>query len=173
MTCQELNCTGVDVGVAFGFPLCSFSLLGQKILRTPAAVKGALGLRGVSEPLTARTALRDSREEGKACFGKDRTSRRSRKLLRRLISLIFAGRNRIIVIRRELPRTKIRESGKSRSHRTFEGSPFPCAPELATGSVLTNLYILRQNVCNDLELCGRTVTVALFCVGSDGPDEAE
>jgi len=30
---------------------------------------------------------------------------RSRKLSRRLITLIFAGRNRIIVIRRELPRT--------------------------------------------------------------------
>ena len=30
---------------------------------------------------------------------------RSRRLLRRLITLIFAGRNRIIVIRRELPRT--------------------------------------------------------------------
>jgi RNA-directed DNA polymerase len=31
---------------------------------------------------------------------------RSRRLSRRLITLIFAGRNRIIVIRRELPRTK-------------------------------------------------------------------
>jgi hypothetical protein len=30
---------------------------------------------------------------------------RSRRLLRRLITLLFAGRNRIIVIRRELPRT--------------------------------------------------------------------
>jgi hypothetical protein len=33
------------------------------------------------------------------------SAQRSGQLLRRLISLIFAGRNRIIVIRRELPRT--------------------------------------------------------------------
>ena len=31
---------------------------------------------------------------------------RSKQFSRRLITLIFAGRNRIIVIRRELPRTK-------------------------------------------------------------------
>jgi hypothetical protein len=33
-------------------------------------------------------------------------AQRSGQLVRRLISLIFAGRNRIIVIRRELPRTR-------------------------------------------------------------------
>jgi hypothetical protein len=35
-----------------------------------------------------------------------------RRLSRRLITLIFAGRNRIIVIRRELPRTK--DAGRAR-----------------------------------------------------------
>ena len=35
-----------------------------------------------------------------------------RRLSRRLITLIFAGRNRIIVIRRELPRTK--SAGRAR-----------------------------------------------------------
>ena len=39
-------------------------------------------------------------EEGK------QGERRPRRSSRRLITLIFAGRNRIIVIRRELPRTK-------------------------------------------------------------------
>src|SRR6516162_8918724 len=38
-------------------------------------------------------------------FRRRQRKSRSRRLLRRLITLIFAGRNRIIVIRRELPRT--------------------------------------------------------------------
>ena len=50
---------------------------------------------------------------------------------RRLITLIFAGRDRIIVIRRELPRTNRRgfepEGPPHRSHRGFS---FPCAPRL-------------------------------------------
>ena len=37
----------------------------------------------------------------------DRASRSQGRSERRLISLIFAGRNRIILIRRELPLTKV------------------------------------------------------------------
>ena len=37
----------------------------------------------------------------------DRASHSRGSLKRRLISLIFAGRNRIILIRRELPLTKV------------------------------------------------------------------
>ena len=48
---------------------------------------------------------------------------------RRLITLIFAGRNRMVMIRRELPRTEYAGLGRSlcRTERK-EGSPFrgPC-----------------------------------------------
>jgi hypothetical protein len=40
-------------------------------------------------------------------FVEDRASSSRGRFERRLISLIFAGRNRIILIRRELPLTKI------------------------------------------------------------------
>ena len=40
-------------------------------------------------------------------FIEDRASRSRGSFERRLISLIFAGRNRIILIRRELPLTKV------------------------------------------------------------------
>jgi hypothetical protein len=41
------------------------------------------------------------------CFSEDKTSSSRSSFKRRLISLIFAGRNRIILIRRELPLTVI------------------------------------------------------------------
>ena len=43
---------------------------------------------------------------------------------RRLITLIFAGRNRIIVIRRELPRTNGAGRAHRLPHRLHEDSPF-------------------------------------------------
>ena len=52
------------------------------------------------------------------------------ELARRLITLIFAGRNRMDMIRRELPRTKRAGWGRSRYRiEGKEGSPFrgPCA----------------------------------------------
>ena len=52
---------------------------------------------------------------------------RSRRLLRRLITLIFAGRNRIIVIRRELPRTSDAGSVRRPTAWSFRGFSFPCA----------------------------------------------
>src|SRR5204862_3677352 len=58
-----------------------------------------------------------------SCKGSRRKSR-SRRLSRRLITLIFAGRNRIIVIRRELPRTKGAGLVRDLPHRIIEESPF-------------------------------------------------
>src|SRR5205814_4215686 len=58
-----------------------------------------------------------------SCKGSRRKSR-SRRLSRRLITLIFAGRNRIIVIRRELPRTKGAGLVRDLPHRIIEDSPF-------------------------------------------------
>ena len=52
------------------------------------------------------------------------------ELTRRLITLIFAGRNRMAMIRRELPRTKRAGWGRSPFRiEDKEGSPFrvPCA----------------------------------------------
>ena len=46
--------------------------------------------------------------------------------MRRLITLIFAGRNRIIVIRRELPRTEDAGSGEDTvPHKKYGGFSFP------------------------------------------------
>ena len=53
------------------------------------------------------------------------------ELSQRLITLIFAGRNRMAMIRRELPRTECAGWGRNpfRIEREEEGSPFrvPCA----------------------------------------------
>jgi hypothetical protein len=89
------------------------------------------------QPLTARSVLRDWRkkEKGKGSnlccptSNRDNSTIRAERvaieeLLRRLITLIFAGRNRIIVIRRELPRTRDASWAKSLSHRILEDSPF-------------------------------------------------
>jgi hypothetical protein len=55
----------------------------------------------------------------------------SKRRSRRLITLIFAGRNRIIVIRRELPRTKGAGLVQDLPHRMVEDSP-SCTPSTAT-----------------------------------------
>ena len=66
----------------------------------------------------------------------------AQELSRRLITLIFAGRNRMVMIRRELPRTKRAGWGR----RPFrieneEGSPFrvPCA---VIGSAVQKFILL-------------------------------
>ena len=65
--------------------------------------------------------------------------------MRRLITLISAGRNRTIVIRRELPRTKTRELG-ARPYRIkrSEGSPFR-EPSPATGAASE---LSQENDCS-------------------------
>ena len=45
-------------------------------------------------------------------FREDRASNSRSRFERRLISLIFAGRNRIILIRRELPQTSVANPAK-------------------------------------------------------------
>ena len=56
----------------------------------------------------------------------------SKRLSRRLITLIFAGRNRIIVIRRELPRTKRAGRAARPAALIRRGFSIPCAPPTAT-----------------------------------------
>jgi hypothetical protein len=92
--------------------------------------------------------------------------------LRRLITLIFAGRNRIIVIRRELPRTRSASLAKGRSHRTFEDSPFRvyrdgdslCPPHLIDSP--RNRF-LAGHEGGDLGL------LFIFDLDSDSPDKAQ
>src|SRR5437879_12591438 len=58
----------------------------------------------------------------------EQTRRRSRRLCRRLITLIFADRALkpavMVVIRRELPRTSVASPASGLSHRSVEDPPF-------------------------------------------------
>ena len=54
----------------------------------------------MERPVNPRRYLRVVSDSGHA------TSVATERLLRRLITLIYAGRDRMVVIRRELPRTK-------------------------------------------------------------------
>ena len=69
----------------------------------------------------------------------------AQELTRRLITLIFAGRNRMDMIRRELPRTK-RAGWVRKPFRTEheEGSPFrgPCA--VIGAAVQENIALFSQ-----------------------------
>ena len=65
----------------------------------------------------------------------------AKKLWRRLITLICAGRNRRVMIRRELPRTRSAGGAEAVPHRTEEGSPFR-GPLTATGfAVQTSIVV--------------------------------
>jgi hypothetical protein len=86
------------------------------------------------------------------------------ELARRLITLIFAGRNRMDMIRRELPRTRC-AGGVRKPFRieTEEGSPFrgPCA-------------VIGAAVQRNFTLSSRLDEFALgFGVDRDRPDEPE
>jgi hypothetical protein len=88
---------------------------------------------------------------------------RAEELARRLITLIFAGRNRMDMIRRELPRTKsagwVRKPFRIEAE---EGSPLrgPCA---VIGAAVQE-DITNSRLC-EFELC--------FGVDCDRPDEPE
>ena len=90
----------------------------------------------------------------------------AQELSRRLITLIFAGRNRMDMIRRELPRTERAGWGRSPfriEHK--EGSPFrvPCA--VIGSAVQENIFVV---------VLGRSCELLLFLpCSSDRPDEAE
>ncbi len=89
------------------------------------------------------------------------------ELARRLITLIFAGRNRMDMIRRELPRT--RRAGWDRSPFRIEreeGSPFrgPCT--VIGAAVRNNINFISQ-------LRSRCEFVLLFGFHRNRPNEAE
>ena len=73
----------------------------------------------------------------------DRTSSSRGRCERRLISLIFAGRNRIILIRRELPLTYVASPAKpvAKGRRGFSFVPTPAAagPVLEVSTVVHSL----------------------------------
>ena len=84
---------------------------------------------------------------------------------RRLITLIFAGRNRMDMIRRELPRTKRAGWGRSLFRiEVKEGSPFrgPCA--VIGSAVQQNIRVCLSRL-RKFQL--------LFGFDSDRPDEAQ
>ncbi len=90
---------------------------------------------------------------------------------RRLITLIFAGRNRMAMIRRELPRT--RRAGWGRSPFRLErekGSPFR-GPWAITGAAVRKFTVVGSN--EDLLRCVRHCRLLPFCVRRDGPDETQ
>src|ERR1700730_862338 len=88
---------------------------------------------------------------------------RSRRSSRRLITLVFAGRNRMLVIRRELPRTE-NEDGARRACRTKDMRILLfVSPSTATRTaLLVGMESLRSNSVL-LELS--------FHLDTDGPDE--
>jgi len=88
---------------------------------------------------------------------------------RRLISVIFAGRNRIILIRRELPLTYVASPAEpvAKGRRGFSFVPAPAAadPVLELSSVVHSLD--RFSSCRHLQLAGG------FRFDPDGPDETQ
>src|SRR3954447_14433161 len=90
----------------------------------------------------------------------------AQKQTRRLITLIFAGRNRMVMIRRELPRTEYAGLGRSlcRTERK-EGSPFrgPCA---VTGSAVQSCILRALLRC-------LAEPLLLLDFDTDCPDETE
>ena len=84
------------------------------------------------------------------------------ELARRLITLIFAGRNRMVMIRRELPRTSC--AGWVRKPfriGLLEGSPFR-GPSTIIGSAVQKYVTILGCLCQ-FPLC--------FGVDSDGPQK--
>ncbi len=83
---------------------------------------------------------------------------------RRLINLIFAGRNRMVMIRRELPRT--RRAGWVRK-------PFRIEHRRVLLSVVPALPSALPSCANASSNCGLTTAVLLLGVNGDCPDEPE
>jgi hypothetical protein len=117
-----------------------------------------------SEPLTVSTVLAPARNFNGRRSGNtfplvgfepllfwDSKADDSEELARRLIILIFAGRNRMDMIRRELPRTKRADWGRSRYRiERWEDSPFrgPCTViGSAVPDRLSSLYAALVKRC--------------------------
>src|ERR1039458_4521674 len=95
---------------------------------------------------------------------------RSRSFWRRLITLIFAGRNRIIVIRRELPRTIGAGSVRRPTASNLRGFSFSCTPR-----PLPTLPPLHFSLQNKFTLCRPLQRLLLRCfyLDPDGPDKTQ
>src|SRR5881409_1859498 len=104
----------------------------------------------------------------------EQSRRRSRRLYRRLITLIFADRARrpavMVVIRRELPRTSIASPAMGLSHRSVEDPPFrgPLDRPLVCSVFMVPSFDSRY-----LRRAPRSGPVLLLHVHPDGPDEAQ
>src|SRR3989449_6264062 len=105
----------------------------------------------------------------------EQTRRRSKRLCRRLITLIFADRAlqpaSMVVIRRELPRTSVARSARGLSHRSAEGPPFRVPSDRP---LIGSMNIMLGSRC-PLGLSGAPSRRAqtLLDVYSDRPDEAQ
>lgn len=66
----------------------------------------------------------------------------AKRLWRRLITLIYAGRDRRVMIRREMPRTEVAGWAEAVPHRTEEGSPFR-GPLTATGAAVQTPILVQ------------------------------
>src|SRR5947208_1300711 len=105
----------------------------------------------------------------------EQTRRRSKRLRRRLITLIFADRALkpagMVVIRRELPRTSVARSARGLSHRSHEDPPFrvPSDRPLIGSMNMTLDSRLPQGLCGAPSCRAQ----ALLDVHPDRPDEAQ
>src|SRR5207302_6686828 len=104
----------------------------------------------------------------------ERNRRRSRWPHRRLITLIFAGRAELavmVVIRRELPRTRVAGPARGLSRRSAEDPPSRVPPDrrpLCSSSVIVVVLAVRAALGG-----GRTACRVVLDVHADGPDKPE
>src|SRR2546422_9237273 len=104
----------------------------------------------------------------------EQTRRRSRRLCRRLITLIFADRALkpavMVVIRRQLPRTSIAHAASGLSHRSVEDPPFRGPLDRP---LIGSIFIMGGSDSGGLRRAPRRSPVLLLDMHPDGPDEAQ
>src|SRR5947207_1015142 len=105
----------------------------------------------------------------------ERSGWRSRGPHRRLITLIFADRAELavmVVVRRELPRTRVAGPARGLSRRSAEDPPSRVPPDrrpLCSSSVIVVVLAVRAALGGG----GRTACRVLLDVHADGPDKPE
>src|SRR5947207_14058755 len=105
----------------------------------------------------------------------ERSGWRSRGPHRRLITLIFADRAELavmVVVRRELPRTRVAGPARGLSHRSAEDPPSRVPPDrrpLCSSSVIVVVLAVRAALGGG----GGTACRVLLDVHADRPDKAE
>src|SRR2546427_13048258 len=104
----------------------------------------------------------------------EQTRRRSRRLYRRLIALIFADRALkpavMVVIRRELPRTSVASPASGLSHRSVEDRPFRGPLDRP---LIGSVFMMGRSDSGGLRRVPRRSPVLLRDMHPDGPDEAQ